>query len=130
MTSHCDGFEWSLDARFGIFSYLLCQAAFFPGWRLVCSTWRVHGRHNKDFCQICALSRVTSRFSKDPLSVTEEQRSIRAENTSQGRLSESFCNVVEGIEEVSSERSCGSGSLNFPDSPPDQDRGNVSYQSE
>ena len=32
------------------------------------------------FCQICALFRFTSRCSEDPLSVTEEQRSTRAEN--------------------------------------------------
>ena len=32
---------------------------------------------------MCALSRFTSRFSENPLSLTEEQRSIRAENISE-----------------------------------------------
>ena len=38
----CHRRDVALDARLAIFSYLLCQAAFFPGWRLVCSTLRVH----------------------------------------------------------------------------------------
>ena len=68
---------------------------------------------DRDVCQICAV-RVHLAIRRRSLGSNRGMKGASELKTwlTSGWLSESFCNVVDGMEEMSSEHNCGFGFLN------------------
>ena len=104
-------FRVSVSFRFVGFSHLLWQAAFFSLDGGLCVLPCVSMVEQWRFLSILRSVQIDFAIQRGSR-VSNRGPTIRAGNLAHLRAAESFCSVAEGIEELSSERSCGSGFLN------------------